>query len=109
MIDLEREKKNFQNHVATFTDYGNIKILDFKRPDSDEYRIRFLLRKIIADYIYLVILDILRQAITVICDSGHLRSISQVTLDILMEKLTAWTETNITLMKNRLGKISMNT
>ena len=42
MIDLEREKKNFQNHVATFTDYGNIKILDFKRPDSNEYRIRFL-------------------------------------------------------------------
>ena len=42
MIDLEREKKNFQNHVATFTDYENIKILDFKRPDSNEYRIRFL-------------------------------------------------------------------
>lgn len=42
MIDLKREKKNFQNHVATFTDYGNIKILDFKRPDSNEYRIRFL-------------------------------------------------------------------
>ena len=42
MIDLEREKKNFQNHVATFTDYGNIKILDFQRPSSNEYRIRFL-------------------------------------------------------------------
>lgn len=42
MIDLKREKKNFQNHVATFTDYGNIKILDFKRPDSNEYHIRFL-------------------------------------------------------------------
>lgn len=42
MIDLEREKKNFQNHVATFTDYGNIKILDFQRPGSNEYRIRFL-------------------------------------------------------------------
>lgn len=42
MIDLEREKKNFSNHIATFTDYGNIKILDFKRPDSNEYRIRFL-------------------------------------------------------------------
>ena len=94
MINLEKEKKNFQNHVATFTDYENIKILDFKRPDSSEY---------------LVILDILQQAITVICDSGHLRSISQVTLDILIEKLTAWTETDITLMKNRLGKISMNT
>ena len=36
MIDLEKEKKNFQNHVATFTDYGNIKILDFQRPGSNE-------------------------------------------------------------------------
>ena len=44
MIDLEKEKKNFQNHVATFTDYGNIKILDFKRPDSNEYRILWMLR-----------------------------------------------------------------
>jgi len=69
----------------------------------------FFSRKIIADYIYLVILDILQQAITITCDSGHLRSISQVTLDILMKKLTAWTETDITLTKNRLGKISMNT
>lgn len=42
MIDLERAKRNFRNHVATFTDYGNIKMLDFKRPDSNEYRIRFL-------------------------------------------------------------------
>ena len=42
MIDLEIQKKYFENHVATFTDYGNIKIVDFKRPDSNEYRIRFL-------------------------------------------------------------------
>lgn len=42
MIDLEIQKKNFKNHVAKFTDYGNIKIVDFKRPDSNEYRIRFL-------------------------------------------------------------------
>lgn len=42
MIDLDREKKNFQNHVATFTDYGNIKILDFQRAGREEYRIRFL-------------------------------------------------------------------
>ena len=41
-MDLERAKENFKNHVATFTDYGNIKILDFKRPESSEYRIRFL-------------------------------------------------------------------
>lgn len=42
MIDLEFEKKRFVNHVAEFTDYGNIKIVDFKMPDSGEYRIRFL-------------------------------------------------------------------
>ena len=42
MIDLEREKENFKNHKAIFTDYGNIKILDFKNPNSHEYRIRFL-------------------------------------------------------------------
>lgn len=42
MIDLEIQKKYFENHVATFTDYGNIKILDFKNPNNNEYRIRFL-------------------------------------------------------------------
>ena len=42
MIDLDVQKKYFKNHIATFTDYGNIKIVDFKRPDSSEYRIRFL-------------------------------------------------------------------
>ena len=39
---LEKEKENFKNHVATFTDYGNIKILDFKNPASNHYRIRFI-------------------------------------------------------------------
>lgn len=42
MIDLEKAKKRFERHKATLTDYGNIKILDFKVPDSNEYRIRFL-------------------------------------------------------------------
>ena len=40
-----KEKKYieiFKEHVATLTDYGNIKILDFKKPNSNEYRIRFL-------------------------------------------------------------------
>lgn len=41
-MNLEREKENFKNHRAKFTDYGNIKILDFKNPDSSNYRIRFL-------------------------------------------------------------------
>lgn len=42
MLDLERQKERFKDHVATPTDYGNIKILDFQKPGSFEYRIRFL-------------------------------------------------------------------
>ena len=42
MIDIEAQEKRFKDHVAKFTDYGNIKILDFQRPGSNEYRIRFL-------------------------------------------------------------------
>ena len=41
-MDLEKQKENFKNHVAKLTDYGNIKILDFKEPNSSHYRIRFL-------------------------------------------------------------------
>ena len=41
-MNLERQMENFKNHIATFTDYGNIKILDFKNPESSHYRIRFL-------------------------------------------------------------------
>ena len=42
MHNLEKQKENFKNHVATFTDHGNIKILDFQEPDASHYRIRFL-------------------------------------------------------------------
>lgn len=41
-MDIKRAEKCFENHKATLTDYGNIKILDFKNPKSSEYRIRFL-------------------------------------------------------------------
>lgn len=41
-MDLEKMKQKSKDHKATFTDYGNIKILDFKKPNSTEYRIRFL-------------------------------------------------------------------
>ena len=41
-MDIEKQKENFKNHVATFTDYGNIKIVDFKAPNTSNYRIRFL-------------------------------------------------------------------
>ena len=41
-MNIEKQKENFKNHVATFTDYGNIKIVDFKEPDTSHYRIRFL-------------------------------------------------------------------
>lgn len=42
MLDLEHQKRNFAEHVASFQDYGNIKVLDFQRPGHCEYRIRFL-------------------------------------------------------------------
>ncbi|MBR5182444.1 MAG: hypothetical protein IKX97_01630 [Erysipelotrichaceae bacterium] len=45
MIDIEKQEKRFKDHVAKFTDYGNIKILDFQRPGSSEYRIRFLFQE----------------------------------------------------------------
>lgn len=41
-MDLELLKEKFKDHVATFQDLGDIKILDFQRPGSVEYRIRFL-------------------------------------------------------------------
>lgn len=42
MLNIEKQKEHFKNHIATFTDYGNVKILDFKEPDTSLYRIRFL-------------------------------------------------------------------
>lgn len=36
------QSKHFTEHIAKFTDYGNIKILDFAKPGSSHYRIRFL-------------------------------------------------------------------
>jgi hypothetical protein len=42
MINLEKQKEYFKNHIATFSDYENIKILDFKAPNSSHYRIRFI-------------------------------------------------------------------
>lgn len=42
MINLEMQKKNFEKHVAKFTDLGNIKILDFAEPNNCCCRIRFL-------------------------------------------------------------------
>lgn len=41
-MNIEAQKKRFANHVATLNDYGPIKVIDFKRPDSNVYRIRFI-------------------------------------------------------------------
>jgi hypothetical protein len=41
-MDLEKQKEHFKDNIATFSDYGNIKIVDFQKPSSSEYRIRFL-------------------------------------------------------------------
>lgn len=42
LLDMEIQKEYFKDHIATLTDYGNIKILDYQRPGSSEYRIRFM-------------------------------------------------------------------
>ena len=42
MIDLERQKDNFKNHIAKFTDYGNVKYQILKLNNTSNYRIRFL-------------------------------------------------------------------
>lgn len=39
---IDYYKKEFADHVATLQDYGNIKVLDFKRPSEKESAIRFL-------------------------------------------------------------------
>ena len=41
-MDKKKVIERFKNHKATFTDYGNIKVLDFEEPGRIEYRIRFL-------------------------------------------------------------------
>lgn len=41
-MDLELQKEMFADHVATLRDYGEIKIVDFQKPGSNYYRIRFI-------------------------------------------------------------------
>lgn len=41
-MDISKHLENFKNHEAKITNYGNIKILDWKAPDSNHYRIRYL-------------------------------------------------------------------
>ena len=41
-MNLELQKKMFDDHVATLRDYGDIKIVDFQKPESNYYRIRFI-------------------------------------------------------------------
>ena len=42
MINLDYQKEKFANHVATFHDFGIIKVLDFQNPGCGDYRIRFI-------------------------------------------------------------------
>lgn len=42
MTNIDKQKDNFKNHVAALSDYGNIKVLDFKNPGSSNYQIRFI-------------------------------------------------------------------
>lgn len=40
--DVNYELEQLKDHVAKLMDYGNIKVLDFRNPESDEKYIRFL-------------------------------------------------------------------
>ena len=42
MISLDYQKERFANHIATFTDLGFIKVLDYEEPGTSIYRIRFI-------------------------------------------------------------------
>ena len=41
-MNLELQKEIFTDHAATLRDYGDIKIVDFQKPESNYYRIRFI-------------------------------------------------------------------
>lgn len=41
-MNLELQKKEFADHIATLKDYGDIKVLDFQKPETNHYRIRFM-------------------------------------------------------------------
>ena len=41
-MNVEKQKENFKDHIATLRKYDNITILDFENPDCINYRIRFL-------------------------------------------------------------------
>lgn len=41
-MNLELQKEMFADHVATLRDYGDIKVLDFQKSESNYYRIRFM-------------------------------------------------------------------
>lgn len=66
MFDQNYVKECFKNHKATVKYYDNITVLDFKNPNSNEYRIRFFLKTIITDYIFQGILgNLLQQIFTI--------------------------------------------
>ena len=51
-MDLEKMKQKFKDHKATFTDYGNIKILDLRNQTVQSIESDFFLKKTIADYTF---------------------------------------------------------
>ena len=42
---LAYEREQFKDHIATFTDYGKVKVLDFMNPATSNYAIRFLFQE----------------------------------------------------------------
>lgn len=42
MKNIKYYERYFDKHIASLADCGNLKVLDFKAPDTNEYRIRFV-------------------------------------------------------------------
>lgn len=79
MIIPEQHAYHFKEHIATLTDYGNIKILDFKNPKSNEYRIRFLFEE---DYYRLNISGDLGELIATNCNNMRWDKFSDFTHNV---------------------------
>lgn len=101
MFNEERAQKLFKNHVATLTDYGNIKILDFKNPESCDYRIRFLFEE---DYYRLHISGDLGELTATNCSNMTYEAFSDFVrdADYFKKRLIATANPSTTITKKAL-------
>lgn len=106
-MNLEKQKENFKNHRAIFKDLGNIKILDFKKPNSTEYRIRFLFEE---DYCRLHISGDLGELIAMnyrnMCWNQFDDFVNDI--DYFQEKILCHSRPFLYMIRSRQKKISQN-